>query len=376
MKNKIVLRLIISCLIFAITLMSGCTAPQTTPTTPISTPEAKVTGTVTYLEKLALPSDAIVEVKLLDISKQDAPAVTIGEQVFTTSGQQVPFSFEIKYNPATIDPRYTYAVRASITFNGNLQFTTDTRYAVITQGNPSTVAMVLKRVTTPTVVPALENTTWVLQSYGQSGNLKSVLKDTEITTTFDSVKGQVAGSAGVNRYVGGYELKDNKLSVSKQLAVTAMAGPQSLMDQEKEYLTALQATESYQIKDGQLQINCGQQLLIFAKTGSKELAVDLASSGKQVTLAAGDILTVTLESNITTGYSWNENATIGDKTVMQQTVHKYQSPATPIPGAGGKEVWIIKALKAGNSTISMEYRRSFEPGAAPAKTLTLSVVVR
>ena len=117
-------------------------------------------------------------------------------------------------------------------------------------------------------------------------------------------------------------------------------------------------------------------LLACSSAAPKELSVDIASSGKEVTLAAGGTLTVTLESNITTGYSWNENANIGDKTVMQQTDHKYQPPATPIPGAGGKEVWTFKALKAGRSTISMEYRRPFEPTAAPAKTFSLTVVVQ
>ncbi len=85
----------------------------------------------------------------------------------------------------------------------------------------------------------------------------------------------------------------------------------------------------------------------------KELSVDIASTGKEVTLAAGDTLTVTLESNITTGYSWNETANISDKLVLQQTGHKYETPATPALGAGGKEVWTIKALKAGKSTISI-----------------------
>ena len=108
----------------------------------------------------------------------------------------------------------------------------------------------------------------------------------------------------------------------------------------------------------------------------KELSVDITSSGKEVTLAAGGTLTVTLESNITTGYSWNETANIGDKLVLQQTGHRYEPPATPALGAGGKEVWTINALKAGKSTISMEYRRPFEPGVAPAKTFTLTVVVK
>ena len=117
-------------------------------------------------------------------------------------------------------------------------------------------------------------------------------------------------------------------------------------------------------------------LLACSSAAPKELSVDIASSGKEVTLATGGTLIVTLESNITTGFSWNENANIGDKTVMQQTDHKYQPPATTIPGAGGNEIWNLKALKAGRSTISMEYRRPFEPNAAPASTFTLTVVVQ
>ena len=264
MKKKTIICLTISILILAITLVLASCAPAKQPVfTPA--PEAKVTGTVAYLEKMALPAGAIVEVKLLDISRQDAPAVTIGEHVITTSGNQVPFPFEIKYNPTSIDPRYTYSVRASITVDGKLWFTTDTRYAVITQGNPSSVEIVLKKVTTSIPVATLENTTWVLQSYGQPGNLKSVLKDTEVTALFDSAKGRVVGSAGVNTYFGGYKLDDNKLIIPEPIGSTKMAGPQPLMDQETEFFKLLQTAESHQIEDSQLRINSGQQVLIFAK---------------------------------------------------------------------------------------------------------------
>lgn len=108
----------------------------------------------------------------------------------------------------------------------------------------------------------------------------------------------------------------------------------------------------------------------------KEFSADITSSGKDITMTAGDTLIITLESNITTGYSWNENANIGDVTVIQQTDHKYQPPAVTIPGAGGNEIWNLKALKVGSSAISMEYRRPFEPNAAPANTFTLTVIVQ
>ncbi len=57
-------------------------------------------------------------------------------------------------------------------------------------------------------------------------------------------------------------MKDNKLTISG-LAVTLLGGPPPLIDQEHDYLDLLQAAETFQIKDGQLQINCGQQVLIF-----------------------------------------------------------------------------------------------------------------
>lgn len=79
-------------------------------------------------------------------------------------------------------------------------------------------------------------------------------------------------------------------------------------------------------------------------SSAKELSVDATSSGKEVSIADGGTLTVTLETNATTGYRWSEDANISDKTVMQQAGHKYESPATPIPGAGGKEIWAFKAL--------------------------------
>lgn len=109
---------------------------------------------------------------------------------------------------------------------------------------------------------------------------------------------------------------------------------------------------------------------------AKELSVDITSSGKEVSIASGGTLTVTLESNASTGYRWNENANISDKAVIQQISHKYQAAATPMPGAPGKEIWTFKALQAGKSVVSMEYRRPFEPNAEPAKTFTLTVLAK
>lgn len=108
----------------------------------------QVTGTVTYRQRIALPDNAIVEVKLQEVSRLDAPAVTIAEQTIPTEGQQVPFAFTLDYNPSQINPRYTYAIQARITVNGELQWINTTAYQVITQGYPSTVEIYVEPATT------------------------------------------------------------------------------------------------------------------------------------------------------------------------------------------------------------------------------------
>jgi len=112
---------------------------------------------------------------------------------------------------------------------------------------------------------ALEDVEWVLESYGETGELVSVTGDEEITAEFRSEEGQVGGSAGCNRYFGGYELSGSKLSIPGPLGSTLMACPEDIMDQEMAYLQALQAAESYKIDGDELRIDCGEQVLVFKK---------------------------------------------------------------------------------------------------------------
>lgn len=111
------------------------------------TPDAAgaVTGTVTYLQRVALPPDAVIEVKLQDVSLADAPAKTIADQKITLGTRQVPVPFDLKFDPAKIDPKHSYSVRATILTEGQPRFITDKAYPVITQGNPSHVELILKQ---------------------------------------------------------------------------------------------------------------------------------------------------------------------------------------------------------------------------------------
>lgn len=110
----------------------------------------------------------------------------------------------------------------------------------------------------------LEDIAWTLESYGEPGNLQTVLEGTEITALFDSTEGLVRGSAGVNSYSGSYQISKSEVSI-QQIAWTEMyrLDPEGVMEQEQQYLKALQAAESFQIQGGKLQINFGGQILIY-----------------------------------------------------------------------------------------------------------------
>jgi len=105
-----------------------------------------VTGTVSYLQRMALPSSAVIQVQLWDVSLADAPAKVIAEQKLTLGYRQVPVSFSLTFDPAKIDPKHTYSVNARITVDGTLRFISDKSYPVLTQGKPSQVEVIVKPV--------------------------------------------------------------------------------------------------------------------------------------------------------------------------------------------------------------------------------------
>ena len=95
--------------------------------------------------------------------------------------------------------------------------------------------------------------------------------------------------------------------------------------------------------------------------------------------SVGKELTVTLGSNPTTGFRWSKFAEISDETIVQQTSQMYFDTSTetpPIPGTAGEEVWTFKALKAGTTTIFMDYSRSWDEEDIGQWTVTITVNIR
>lgn len=113
------------------------------PVSQLNPVNATVTGVVTYRQRIALPPNAVVEVKLQDVSRADAAAIVLDSQTIQTNGKQVPIPFTLEYDPTKINPSHSYAVSARISVDGKLRWINTSRYSVITGNNPTSNVTVM-----------------------------------------------------------------------------------------------------------------------------------------------------------------------------------------------------------------------------------------
>jgi putative lipoprotein len=251
---------------------------------PPAEPQAVLTGTVTYRERIALPPNARVEVRLEDVPQGGATPDEIAAQTVAANGKQVPIPFELRYPTRSVDPSHRYTVRASITSaDGELLFTTATSYAVLTGGAPGAgVEIVVQRpgggarpaaadapgADSGGAAGALPGGTWRLAAIQRPGAAEQAVgPDPRYTLAF--ANGKVSGLAHCNRYQGGYEQPaPGELKVSP-MAATLMACPGESIDSE--FLRALGGATRYELRADRLLLSYGDDggVLVFVRDDTR-----------------------------------------------------------------------------------------------------------
>ena len=106
------------------------------------------------------------------------------------------------------------------------------------------------------------------------------------------------------------------------------------------------------------------------------VSVDASYAGKEVEIADGGLLTLTLECNPKIGLEW-ELKNLSDQNVLKLVNQKFKPPESgDASGSDGQEIWSFKALGTGKSTIYMEYRQPWQRQFPPEKTFALTVIVK
>lgn len=117
-------------------------------------------------------------------------------------------------------------------------------------------------------------------------------------------------------------------------------------------------------------------LLTAWAAGCAAQSREYANPDVPIEVKAGQEFTIALESNRTTGYGWQLAEPL-DENILKLVGSEYRSSATtPLPGAGGKEIWTFKAVAPGKTTVSLKYVRPWEKNVPPIQTAAFAVVVR
>jgi heat shock protein HslJ len=109
----------------------------------------------------------------------------------------------------------------------------------------------------------LEDTNWVMEAYGEVGNLKNALPGVEVALYFDSAEMGAGGNGGINHYGGKYQLDGNQLTFPEGVITTCLGGHAAVLQQEEEYIRLLSSADSFEISNGKLHLICDSQEIIF-----------------------------------------------------------------------------------------------------------------
>lgn len=242
-------------------------------------------GSLFYRERMALPPDATAHISLIDISRADAPAVTLSNIVLT-GANRTPLPFSIYYRKADISPRHTYAIHAEIKVNGERMFMNTDSYRVLSPGAPASVDILLHRMMSPVAptaaaetatsastapVPApaatanataiaapaaeaatasLQNTYWKLTALeGKAVAVYDNQPEPHLVLLDD---GKNAGSDGCNRFFGTYTTTGDTIAFGPG-GSTMMACPQGAQ-QSAAYLATLHKATGFRLHGDKLEL--------------------------------------------------------------------------------------------------------------------------
>jgi putative lipoprotein len=127
-----------------------CTRGSVPPAPPQSVPQPgassfiDITGSVTYLTRIALPPGAILTIRIQDAARAGAPARTLVEQRYELNGAQVPIPFSATIDKDLLGKKARLAIAARIEHKGRLLFVNSLTYPTLHEGQALPVEIVLK----------------------------------------------------------------------------------------------------------------------------------------------------------------------------------------------------------------------------------------
>jgi inhibitor of cysteine peptidase len=100
----------------------------------------------------------------------------------------------------------------------------------------------------------------------------------------------------------------------------------------------------------------------------------ISEPGKSIEVAAGNEFKIIIASNPSTGYHWELIGNLDD-ALIQFVSKDYRASEPVMPGSGGKDVWVFKALAAGETKIVLGHYPPAQ-GEPAGQEVTFTIVVK
>ena len=96
-------------------------------------------------------------------------------------------------------------------------------------------------------------------------------------------------------------------------------------------------------------------------------------SGQAISINVNQEFVIALGSNPTTGYSWQESYDDSMLRLVEKTYEPGKEAKQGAVGAGGVEYFRLKALKAGETEITLVYTRQWEQTSLDQKVFIVNI---
>ncbi|MBU0827230.1 MAG: META domain-containing protein [Gammaproteobacteria bacterium] len=220
--------------------------------------DAVVTGVALTRERVILPPEAVFEATLLDVTNADIPPVVLGRQRLEPAGQP-PFAIHIPYPSVRFVPKGRYEVRATVSLEGRVLWTTDMRNPVPHDAAYRRVSLQLLRLLPQQArveagVP-LALTHWRLTEIDDEPVPRPAEGAVGPHLVLQTDEPRATGSGGCNRFLVDYAVQGGRLRFGRVVSNIALCLESSGV--EERFFSTLALVESFRQQGLHLQLRDG-----------------------------------------------------------------------------------------------------------------------
>jgi len=383
---------------------------------------ANVSGEVLYRERIALPPSARVILQLQDVSFADAAATVLAEQTIDPAGKGPPYAFQLSYNNGQGRLSYSAPTPQEQLCFAETPYCVSGRFLSYWRQNGGLAVFGL-----PISDQMIENNLQVQYFERQRFELHA-----ENAAPYDILLGRLgdellrqrsidwstlpqesgaqpgcryfpetqhnvcdqSGGPGFLSYWNSNGLEFDRARGKSPAESLALFGlpltePMTMTLEGQPFLVQWferarfewhpDNTAAYRVLLGRLGVEVqspplDQTPVVPPAPSPPDRTLMNSDDGMTIGLKVGQMLAVRLDSNPSTGYSWQVGQ-VDDTILKQQGEPQFIQPADAPPGAGGAQVFLFTAAAGGSTTLMLVYKRSFEPDVAPVQTFTVHVTV-